>query len=142
MDKVYLQKLRDSTTDMMQCSIPDIFDFLRATYVILSPTQLKAKETDIDNIIYNPSWNVDTVFNKTQDFQDLCIMINNNKTDTQLVTYAYLFFQKAGILMDALKTWNTKIAADCTFTNLKTYMRKEYLDLQEVKNSKYTRKRS
>ena len=55
-------------------------------------------------------------------------MINIGKMDTQLVTYAYLIFQKAGIFM----TLNMKIAANCTFANLKTYMRKEYLDPQEV----------
>ena len=94
MDKVYLQPLRYSATDIIQYSIPDIFDFIRTTYGRLYPTQLKAKETDVDNIIYDHSCNVETVFNKIQDFQDLCIMISNDKTDTQLVTYAYLIFRR------------------------------------------------
>ena len=89
-EDVYLQPLRDSSTDMIQCDISAIFDFLRSTYGRLSPTQLKAKENEIDSIIYDPSCNVDAVFNKTQDFQYLCIILNNDKTDTQLVTYAYL----------------------------------------------------
>ena len=59
-------------------------------------------------------------------------MINNDKTYKQLVAYAYLIFQKAGIFMNIFKTWNIKIAADHTFVNLKTHMHKEYLDLQEV----------
>ena len=71
-------------------------------------------------------------FNQIQYFQDLCIMISNDKTDTQLVTYAYLIFQKSGIFMDGLKSWNTKTAQDCTFVNFKFHMRKEYLDSQEV----------
>ena len=59
-------------------------------------------------------------------------MINNSKTDTQLVTYAYLIFQKSDIFMDALTIWNIKIASDRTLANLRTHIRKEYLDLQEV----------
>ena len=125
----FLQPLRNATTDMIQCSIQDIFDFLRTTYGKLSPAQLKAKENTIDSIIYDPSCNVDTIFNKIQDFQDLCVMLNNNKTDTQLVTYAYLIFQKTGVFMDGLKSWNEKDVADRTFTKFKLHMCKEYLAL-------------
>ena len=31
MDEIYLQTLRDSATEMIQCIIPDIFDFLHNT---------------------------------------------------------------------------------------------------------------
>ena len=34
--------------------------------------------------------------------------------------------------MDSLKRWNQKASVDKTYRNLKIYMRKEYLDLQEV----------
>ena len=123
-EDVYLQPLRDSSTDMIQCDISTIFDFLRSTYGRLSPTQLKTKENEIDSIIHDLSCNVDIVFNKIQDFQDLCIMLNNDKTDTLLVTYAYLIFQKADIFMDELASWNAKTASDFTFTNFETHMRK------------------
>ena len=59
-------------------------------------------------------------------------MISNDKTDTQLVTYTYLIFEKSGIFMDGLKVWNAKIAQDHIFTSFKTHIREEYLDLQEV----------
>ena len=36
------------------------------------------------------------------------------------------------MFMDTIKTWNMKISAYPTYANLKTHMRKEYLDLQEV----------
>ena len=58
------------------------------------PAQLKEKEKDVDSLLCDPSYDVDTIFNKIQDFQDLCVMIENPKTDTQLVTYAYLIFTK------------------------------------------------
>ena len=131
-EEEFLQPLRDPITDMIQCPIPNIFTFLRTTYGKLSAVQLKEKENDIDQLIYDPSCNVDTIFNKVQDFQDICVMIGNGKTDTQLVTYAYLIFQKTGIFMEGLKSWNAKPTADRTFVNFKMHMRSEYLDLQEV----------
>ena len=116
MYEVYLQPSRDSVTGMIQCSIPDFFVF----YVLHTEDY------------HDTSCNIDTVFKKIQDFQDLCIMINNDKMDTQLVTYVYLIFQKSSIFMDSLTAWNMKIASDRTFANLKIHMRKDYLDLQEV----------
>lgn len=131
-DGEYLQPLRNPTTDTIQDSILDIFDFLKKSYGRLSPAQLKQKETILDNIIYDPAQNVDTIFNKIQEFNDLCTLLDNGKTDTQLVTYAYLIFQKTGIFMDGLKAWNSKASNLKTYTNFKIHLRKEYSDLQEV----------
>ena len=96
------------------------------------PVQLKEKENTIDSLIYDSLSNADTIFNKIQDFQDLCVMIGNDKTDKQLVTYAYLIFQRSGIFMDGLNAWNAKGSQDKIFTNFKCHMRKNYLDLQEA----------
>ena len=109
-----------------------IFGFLRDTYGNLSPSQLKARERVIDDMIYNPSLTIDSVFNKIQDFQDICILLQNPKTDTQLITYAYLVFQKTGIFMTSLKEWNAKIPASKTFAGFKLFMRQQYLDLDAV----------
>ena len=131
-DGEYLQALRNPVTDTITNSILDIFDFLKRSYGRLSPGQLKQKETVIDNLVFDPGQNVDTVFNKIQEFNDLCTLLGNGKTDTQLVTYAYLIFQKTGIFMDGLKVWNSKASNLKTFVNFKVHMRKEYSDLQDV----------
>ena len=131
-DDDYLQPLRDTTTDMINSSIPDIFTFLRDTYGKLSPAQLRERERAIDDLVYNPEQNVDTIFTQIQTFQDLCELLKNGKTDTQLVTYAYLCFQNAGIFQNSLKDWNAKPLQDQTFNNFKLYMRKEYNELQAV----------
>ena len=128
----YLQPLRNPTTDMINNTIPEIINFLRNTYGQLSPSQLKERERAIDDMIYDPSQPIDSVFNKIQDFHDLCTLIQNQSTDTQLVTYAYLVFQKTGIFMTSLKEWNAKPDADKTFVNFKVFMRQQYLDLQAV----------
>ena len=78
----YLQPLRDSTTDMITYLFPDIFTLLMNTYGQLSPAELKERERTIDDMIYDPSQNVDSVFNKIQEFQDLCTLLTNLKTDT------------------------------------------------------------
>ena len=128
----YLQALRNPITDTIQCSIYDVFEFLKRSYGRLSPDQLKAKENLVDIFVYDPSTNVDTMFNVIQEFDDLCRLLSNAKTDTQLVTYAYLIFQKTGIFMDGLKKWNSKPPVDKTFASFKVHMRQEYSDLQDI----------
>ena len=128
----YLRPLRNTTTDMINSPIQDIFTFLITTYGNLSPAQLRQREQVIDNFTYDPTQNVDTIFNKIQEFQDLCVLLSNRKTDTQLVTYAYLCFQKVGIFQNSLLRWNAKLVADKTFALFKIFMRKEYLDLDAV----------
>ena len=75
-------------------------------------------------MIYDPSQMVDSVFNKIDDFQDLCVLTGHEKTDTQLCTMAYLMFQNTGIFMDSLKLWNQKLRADQSYAIMKTFMRK------------------
>ena len=99
----YLQPLWDATTDMLNDSIPDIFKSLRTTYGEVLPSELKERELQVDYMIYDPSLTIDTVFNKIQEYQDLCILLSNPTTNTQLVTYAYLIFQKSDIFMQSLK---------------------------------------
>ena len=128
----YLHPLRNTTTDRITDPIPAIFDFLQNTYGRVTPVQLKEREREIEDHIYDPALTVDSVFNKIDNFQDICTLTGNTKTDNQLVTYAYLIFQKSGIFMDSLRRWNTKPIADQTFDNFKKFMRTEYLDLQAV----------
>ena len=82
--------------------------------------------------MYDPSQNIDSIFNKIQDFQDLCTLIHHGKTDTQLVTYAYLVFQQSGIFMNSLKEWNTRPHVNKMFVNFKIFIHQQYLDLQAV----------
>ena len=108
---------------MINETIPELSNFLSNTYGQLSPAQLKECEEDIENMVFNSATTIDDVFNKIQDFQDIFILLQNTKTDMQLITYAYLVFQKAGIFMTNLKDWNAKKSQLKTFARLKIYMR-------------------
>ena len=131
-DDDVLQPLRNTATDMINSLIPDIITFLVDTYGKLSPSQLRERERVIDDMTYDPAQNIDTVFNKTQNFQELCILLNNEKTDKQLITYAYLCFQKIGLFQNSFIKWNTKPSANHTFNNFKIFMRQQYLELDAV----------
>ena len=96
------------------------------------PTELKDWEKQINGIVYDSSQGIDTVFNKIQEYQDLCALLLNSKSDMQLITYAYLVFQKTGIFMISLKDWNNKVVKAKSFANFATIMRRQYRELKAV----------
>ena len=89
-------------TDMITETIPEIISYLRNTYGQLSPAQLKEHNRTIYDMVYNLATTSNSVFNNIQDFEDIGILLQNTKMDMQLITYAYLVFQKAGIFMTSL----------------------------------------
>lgn len=107
---------------MINCSIPDIFDYLTVNYYRLSPSQLTQREQRIDDMIYDTSQHIDTVFTKIQRFLYLCTLLKCNKTEQQLINYAYLIFQKIGVFQNSLIKWNEK-TENTTWNEFRIFMR-------------------
>ena len=73
----YLHPIRNMHTDMINETIPETFTFSRNTDGQLSPAQFKEQERAIEDMMYNPTTTIDSIFNKIQDFQDICILLQN-----------------------------------------------------------------
>lgn len=130
-DEEYLTSLRNPTTDMIHQSLPEIFNFLKLNYGQLSPHQLKQKESEIDNLVYDPETHINTIFNKIQNFQDICQLVNQPKQDYQLVNMAYIIIQKVPIFHDSLIRWNKRVE-NKTYDDFKLYMRNEFNEIGKV----------
>ena len=126
------KSFRNTTMDMINDTIPDISSFVSTTYGELSPGELKGQETQVNGMVYAPSKNVDTVFIKINEYQDICTLLLNPKTNEKIVIYAYLIFQKSGIFMQSLKEQNAKLPRDQIFPKIKTFMRLQHRDLKKV----------
>ena len=61
-------------TDMINDSIPDIFTFLLTIYGKITTGQLEAKESEVDDMVYDPFTIVETVFNKVHIFKT-CVLL-------------------------------------------------------------------
>ena len=127
----YLMPLRNNLTDMITDAIPDIFTFLIDNYGQPSPQELKQRETTLDNMVYDPSTHVNTIFLAIEDYKEICELIKQPVPDHQLVNYAYLTLQKHLAFRDSLKTWNKRTIAK-TYNDFKTFIRAEYQDILKV----------
>ena len=131
-DPEFLDALRHVDTDMINESIPDIFDFLQSNYGRITEEEIVQKGEDLRNYDYNPQTPVDKVFNQVTLFQDLCAITNNDKTDKHLCQMAYLIFNHTRAFVDSFKKWNSKDPEEKTFALFKKHMRAEHHALKQV----------
>ena len=80
----YLDSLRNTDTYMIHDSIPDIILYLQTNFGWATDQELSDKEDEVKNC-NDLSTPVDSVFNRINAFQDLCILTGNEKSDRQLV---------------------------------------------------------
>jgi len=114
----YLEDLRDSTTDTITSDIPTLFDNLITSYGQLTPAQLDERETNVKATTYDPAFNIISVFNIIQRFQDLCTLLKTPKTDSQLVQITYIIISRCPLFKDSLREWNKKLPEEKTYSSL------------------------
>ena len=71
------------------------------------------------------------VFNKIQEYQDICRLIGQPKQDYQMFNHAYIIFQKEPLLIDSLLKWN-KRTENTSYAGFRNYMREEYREIIKV----------
>ena len=128
----YLDALGNINTDMINESIPEIFEYLQVNYDQITAEDMVSKEDDLKNYAYDPQEPVDKVFSQITTFQDLCTITNDSKTDKQLCQIAYLICNQTKTFQDALKIWNDHPTNEQTFAKFKAHMRKEHQALKQV----------
>lgn len=105
---------------------------MQTNYYYLTPQELSDREDELKTTIFDPQQPADLMFNKIKLFTDLCIMTGNNKSDPQVFHIGYLIFNHTRIYTNALKVWNDKPSANCTYANFKTHLRNEFHALRQV----------
>ena len=106
---------------------------LISMYGNITAMELMNRENNVLEFAYDPNTPIDVVFNRVQDFQDLCELVRKAKTDDQLKDLAYIILQKTGAFTDSLKTLNARSAPDPTdFAAFRVFMRAEHRALNAV----------
>ena len=131
-DSEYLDALRNSETDMIQESIPEIILYLTKTYGNVSPQEISDKEDELKGFVYDPQQSVDVVFNKIKSFADLEDLLGDKVSDSKLVNYAYLIFNRITLFQDSLLKWNDNSSTMKSYGNFKIHMRQQHIELKNV----------
>ena len=89
-------------------NIPTIFEFLQTNYGKINQNLLMEIEDALKDQIYDMSEPIDSVFNKVDQFADLCELVKDPLSDRRKIMLAYKIISKNNAFMDSLKTWNKK----------------------------------
>ena len=90
----YLQPLRNTHTDMINDSIPDIISFLIDTYGKLSDADMLHREQALTALVFDTTKPVEFVFNAIDEFAILMELNDSAISDRRKVQLAYVIFQK------------------------------------------------
>ena len=82
-DDDYLATFRDTLTGAIMTDIPTIMNELISMYGNITAMELMNRENNVLEFAYDPTTPIDGVFNRVQDFQDLCELVRKAKTDVK-----------------------------------------------------------
>ena len=105
---------------------------LLTTYGKITTKQVKANDIEIENMTYDISQPVDTVFDCIDDLVDLAENANSPMTEQQMIDLVYVIFAKQTILQPDLRLWNRRPAVERTYVNLTQHLRDAQTDLSSL----------
>ena len=132
----WLSPLRNTTTDMIQGTIPVILQYLFTRHGNVSADALDRKEGEIKQMHYNPEVDsLDTVFNAVDELAEFATAAGLPYTRPQKIKFAYLILKRLKVFNQAIVDWNKHLRrtpANNTWINFKIFFRQQYDDLKEV----------
>ena len=127
----YLRALRDINTNKITKTIPEIFKYLFDTYGDVSPRELQQLRNQVENIVFDPSEPVDTIFSEIEDLDTIAQIAENPLSERQKIEMAYLILQNSKKFTNGLKKWDKRPLDNKTWEMFMEFFRREQKDLRK-----------
>ena len=101
-------------------------------YGDIAPKELKQLRDQVENMVFDPTEPVDTVFAEIEDLETIAALAENPFQARQKIDMAYLILQSSKRFTPGLKKWDKKNTNDKTWENFITLFRKEQKDLRRT----------
>eukprot|EP00957_Ditylum_brightwellii_P005217 398540-Ditylum_brightwellii.AAC.1 len=115
--------IRNPVTNKNTQTNPEILEYLSGMYSDVSPVQLQQLRQSMENMTFDPSEPVDTIFTQINGPTDLATLARAPITKPQKIHYVYLTLQGAEKFNSSLTSWNAKAPADHTWLNCQVHFR-------------------
>ena len=127
----YLRALRDQKTNKISKTIPEILKYLFDTYGDVSPRELQQLRNQVENIVFDPSEPVDTIFSEIEDLETIAEIAENPLSERQKIDMAYLILQNCKRFSNGLKKWDKKAVNEQTWMAFMEFFRKDQKELRK-----------
>ena len=132
-DAEYLKALRNTTTNTINLTIPDLLAYLFSTYGYVAPSEVDEEEQKLKTFYWNPYDPPVLMFNAIEDFESLAAAANLPRPEAVIINYGISLIQKTGDYERALLDWFNKTAADKTWVNFKQHFTTAQTELKRVR---------
>ena len=123
-DPKYLKALRNSITNQISATIPQIFKHLLDNYSDVNEEDLLVMSNMLEGLRFEPNEPIDTIFTEIENYAEICALTNSPLSNKQQIDFGYILILKMLKYKSALRKWNELPAADKTYDNMKTVFRK------------------
>ena len=128
-DYIYLEDVRDRTTNLINLSVLALLVHLQETYGTLMPHEFQEKEDKAKRMTYNPSDPIASVFPVVDDLVELSALAATPLSIAQQVNIGYIILHKTGKFSHSIIEWNWKPVVDKTWEKSNTHFRISHKEL-------------
>jgi hypothetical protein len=133
-EPTYIAPLCDCNSNSLRGTVNDILAHLQTTYGHISPQMMESREQELQTMVYNPKFPIDTIFNAMEDFSDYAELAQHPITTHQTIAKASLVLNKTGRFKQAITEWNRRPAIEKTWPNFKTHFCQAHQEFRETTN--------
>ena len=132
-DDLYLEELRDPTTNTILLGIPEILEHLFNNYGDIDADAITEKETEIRNMTFTISDPLSKLYKQIEDLDQLSTAAGAPYSQRQLTNIAIHIIKKTNDYQRALEDWYSKPLDTQTWPNLKTHFQTARKSIRQLR---------
>ena len=132
-DELYLEELRDPTTNTILHDIPTILRHLLTNYGEIDPDGPTDKESQIRKMAFTIADPLTKLYKEVEDLEQLSIAANSRYTRTQLINIALQVIKGTNDYTRALEDWYCLPLLNQTWINLKSHFQEARRTMKKVR---------
>ena len=115
----YLSAIRNRQSNAFNGALHQIVTYLQDTYGRVTPQVLQEELLKVQQLVYDPTQPIDTVFAAVEDLNDFAELAQSPFSQKQTINLAYIIINKCGRFPEDIKNWNKRPIVEQTWINFK-----------------------
>lgn len=129
-DPAYTNCIKARRTGLINMTIHEVIAKLFELYGDITPQTLNDKRKEVTELTFDPSKQIDTIFNDIDDFALMAEAAGVPETASQLINLGLIILSKSGSLAQDIRTWNNIDLQDRTWPRFISHFQKAQKELR------------
>jgi hypothetical protein len=129
----FLKSLRNTTTNVITKSIPEILQYLFRKFGAIDSEQLMTEERTVRDIVYNLQDPLVILYDAIEELERLGVAAENPYTPKQLIAFGLEVLRNSREFEDGIRAWNRRPLQEKTWESFKEHFEIEHQELKTVR---------